>query len=64
MVSKSNLDAAQKVVYFDMQSRAGASRGGMRRKRSYIEPILPTHNRTMQTNWHFHNNVINRKQIA
>uniref|UniRef100_A0A915HLM4 Uncharacterized protein n=1 Tax=Romanomermis culicivorax TaxID=13658 RepID=A0A915HLM4_ROMCU len=38
------------VNSFDMQLRAGASRRGMRRKRSYIDPILPTHNRTMQTN--------------
>uniref|UniRef100_A0A915JEX9 Reverse transcriptase/retrotransposon-derived protein RNase H-like domain-containing protein n=1 Tax=Romanomermis culicivorax TaxID=13658 RepID=A0A915JEX9_ROMCU len=40
-----------------MQSRAGASRDGMCRKGSYINPILPTHYRTMQTNCHFHNDV-------
>uniref|UniRef100_A0A915KH87 Uncharacterized protein n=1 Tax=Romanomermis culicivorax TaxID=13658 RepID=A0A915KH87_ROMCU len=49
------LDQTRQKV--ENQSRAGASRGGMHHKRAYIDPILPTHNRTMQTNQHFHNNV-------
>uniref|UniRef100_A0A915J5Z6 HAT C-terminal dimerisation domain-containing protein n=1 Tax=Romanomermis culicivorax TaxID=13658 RepID=A0A915J5Z6_ROMCU len=47
----------EKLFSLDMQSRASASCGGMHHKRAYIDPILPTHNPTMQTNPHFHNNV-------
>uniref|UniRef100_A0A915JWG6 Uncharacterized protein n=1 Tax=Romanomermis culicivorax TaxID=13658 RepID=A0A915JWG6_ROMCU len=46
------------VFSLDMQSLAGASGGGMRRKRSYVDPIFPTHNRTLQTNRHCHNSDI------
>uniref|UniRef100_A0A915I077 Uncharacterized protein n=1 Tax=Romanomermis culicivorax TaxID=13658 RepID=A0A915I077_ROMCU len=49
------VDTFQRVVF--IASGAGASRGGMHRKCAYIDPILSTHNRTMQTNRHSHNNA-------
>uniref|UniRef100_A0A915JI69 Uncharacterized protein n=1 Tax=Romanomermis culicivorax TaxID=13658 RepID=A0A915JI69_ROMCU len=47
-----------------MQSWAGVSPGGMPRKCSCVDTIIPTHNLTLQTNCHFHNSDINHKRIA
>uniref|UniRef100_A0A915KKH0 Uncharacterized protein n=1 Tax=Romanomermis culicivorax TaxID=13658 RepID=A0A915KKH0_ROMCU len=58
------LDQTRQKVENQMQSPAGASCGGMSCKRSYVDPIIPTHKWTLQSNRHFHNSDINHKRIA
>uniref|UniRef100_A0A915JNB3 Uncharacterized protein n=1 Tax=Romanomermis culicivorax TaxID=13658 RepID=A0A915JNB3_ROMCU len=46
-----------KLFRANMLSRAGASRGSIGCKRSYVDPILPMHNQAFQSNRHFHADV-------